>query len=113
MDSVRFHWIPNGSMGFYRIPGFQDSVLSPLSIIHEFNCLQTIYMYTMKANEFVNRPFTCRIDLHKFLCGSFFYAFVDHSETKRNLSDAFNDLFQRDSKLLTVINDLFTIISTI
>ncbi len=34
MDSVRFHWIPNGSMGFYRIPGFQDSVLSSLDEYH-------------------------------------------------------------------------------
>ncbi len=34
MDSVRFHWIPNGSMGFYRIPGFQDSLLSPLDEYH-------------------------------------------------------------------------------
>jgi len=82
------------------------------SIIHEFNCLQTIYMFSMKVNEFVNRPFNCQINPHKFLCGSFFYAFVDHYETKRNLSDALNDLLQKDPKLLTVMNDLFMIIST-
>ncbi len=41
------------------------------SIIYEFNCLQTIYMFSMKVNEFFNRPFACRIDPHTFVCGSF------------------------------------------
>jgi hypothetical protein len=82
------------------------------SIIHEFNCLQTIYMFSMKVNDFFNRPFNYQIDPHYFLCGSFFYAFVEHYETKRNLTDALNDLFQKDTKLLTIINDLFMAIST-
>jgi hypothetical protein len=81
------------------------------SIIHEFNCLQTVYMYTMKVNEFFNQPFDYRIDPHKFLSGSFFYAFVEHYETKRNLTDAMADLLQNDTKLLTVIKTLFMAIS--
>ena len=81
------------------------------SIIHEFNCLQTIYMFSMRMNQFFHRPFASAIKPHQFLCGSFFYAFVEHYETKRNLTDALNDLFQKDSKLLTVIDTLFTSIS--
>lgn len=82
------------------------------SIIHEFNCLQTIYMFSMKVNEFFQRPFNYQIPPYYFLFGSFFYAFVEHYETKRNLTDALNDFFQKDTKLLGIINELFTIIST-
>ena len=77
------------------------------SIIHEFNCLQTIYMYTMKLNDFFQRPFHHRIEPQYFLCGSFLYAFVDHYETKRNLSEALSDLFQQDATLLAVMNKLY------
>ena len=82
------------------------------SIIHEFNCLQTIYMFSIKVNQFVNGPFNERIDPHHFLCGSFFYAFVEHYETKRNLTDALNDLFQKETKLLAIIKNLFLAISS-
>ena len=82
------------------------------SIIHEFNCLQTIYMFSVKVNQFVNRPFNDQIDAHNFLSGSFFYAFVEHYETKRNLTDALNDLFQKETKLLTIIKNLFIAISS-
>jgi hypothetical protein len=82
------------------------------SIIHEFNSLQTIYMYSNKANELFNRPFDYKIQPDKFLCGSFFYAFVENYETKRNLSDALNDLFQKDTKLLMIINDLFMAVTS-
>jgi hypothetical protein len=81
------------------------------SIIHEFNCLQTIYMFSMKVNEFFNRPFHYQIHPHQFLCGSFFYAFVEHYETKRNLTDALNDLCQKDTTIFKIINDLFMAIS--
>lgn len=81
------------------------------SIIHEFNCLQTIYMFSMKVNEFFNRPFNYQIAPHWFLFGSFFYAFVDHYETKRNLTEALNDFFQKETKLLKIINELFMVIS--
>ena len=81
------------------------------SIIHEFNCLQTIYMFSMKVNEFFNRPFNDQINIEHFLCGSFFYAFVEHYETKRNLFDALNDLFEKNTKLLTIVNNLFMTIS--
>ena len=81
------------------------------SIIHEFNCLQTIYMFSIKMNEFFNRPFNCPINPQKFLCGSFFYAFVEHYETKRNLTGALNDLLQKDTRLLAVMNGLFMVMS--
>ena len=77
------------------------------SILHEFNCLQTIYMYTMKLNDFFHRPFKHRIEPQYFLCGSFLYAFVEHYETKRNLSEALNDLLQQDSTLLAIMNRLY------
>ncbi|CAF0817074.1 unnamed protein product [Rotaria sp. Silwood1] len=82
------------------------------SIIHEFNCLQTIFMYSTHVNEFLNRPFSYEIFPHHFLCGSFFYAFVEHYETKRNLSDALSTLFQKETKLLTIINNLFMAITS-
>ena len=69
-------------------------------------------MFSIKVNEFFNRPFNYQINSHQFLCGSFFYAFVEHYETKRNLSDALNDLFQKDTKILKIINDLFMVISS-
>jgi hypothetical protein len=37
---------------------------------------------------------------------------VDHYETKRNLSDALNDLFQKDTKILMIIKNLFMAISS-
>ncbi|CAF1422828.1 unnamed protein product [Adineta steineri] len=82
------------------------------SIIHEFNCLQTIYVYTMKVNEFFNRPFNYQMHADKFLCGSFFYAFVEHYETKQNIHDAIRDLFQKHTKLLTIIENLFQSIAS-
>ncbi|CAF0882247.1 unnamed protein product [Rotaria sordida] len=82
------------------------------SIIHEFNCLQTIYMYSIHVNEFLNQPFSYKIFPHHFLCGSFFYAFVEHYETKRNLSDAISALFEKETKLLTIINNLFMAITS-
>ncbi|CAF1921309.1 unnamed protein product [Rotaria magnacalcarata] len=82
------------------------------SIIHEFNCLQTIYMFSMYANEFCNRPFTYKIYPHQFLCGSFFYAFVENYETMRNLPAALSSLFENENKILTIINDLFMAITS-
>lgn len=37
------------------------------SIIHEFNCLQTIYMFSMRMNQFFNRPYSSSIKSHQFL----------------------------------------------
>lgn len=82
------------------------------SIIHEFNCLQTIYMFSIYVNEFFNQPLNYKIHPQKFLCGSFFYAFVEHYETKRNLSAAINSLFQNDIKLMNIINTLFMAITS-
>ncbi|CAF2386762.1 unnamed protein product [Rotaria sp. Silwood2] len=82
------------------------------SIIHEFNCLQTIFMYSTHVNEFLNRPFSYEIFPHHFLCGSFFYAFVEHYETKKNLSDALSNLFQKETKLLKIIDNLFMTITS-
>ena len=79
-------------------------------IIHEFNCLQTIYMYSMKLNEFFNRPFDHRVEPDYFLCGSLFYAFVAHYEDKRNLSDAISDLLQKQAKLVATVEKLFQMI---
>ncbi len=81
------------------------------SIIYEFNCLQTIYVYAMKVNEFFNRPFDYQMHANQFLCGSFFYAFVEHYETKQNLTDAIADLFQKETKFLEIINNLFMTIT--
>lgn len=81
------------------------------SIIHEFNCLQTIYMYTMKLNDFFHRPFAHRVESRDFLCGSLFYAFVDHYETKRNLNDALRDLFHHDQRLLAIVNKFYALIT--
>ncbi|UJR36213.1 hypothetical protein I4U23_028945 [Adineta vaga] len=82
------------------------------SIIHEFNCLQTIYVNTLKVNEFFNRPFQYQIPAYRFLIGSFFYAFVEHYETKQNVNEAIAVLFQKESKLLNLINKLYTTISS-
>lgn len=79
------------------------------SIIHELNCLQTIYMFSLKMNEFLGEPFRCLITPEMFICGSFFYAFVEHYECKRNLSDAVHDLFEKDSKIRTIIEDFLQI----
>lgn len=81
------------------------------SIIHELNCLQTIYMFSLKMNEFIGEPFRCRIKPETFICGSFFYAFVEHYECKRNLSDAIHDLFEKDSKIRKIIEDFLQIFS--
>ena len=42
----------------------------------------------------------------------FFYAFVEHYEIKQNLTDAMANLFQQDTKLLAIINNLFMAISS-
>lgn len=81
------------------------------SIVYELNCLQTIYMYSSKLNEFFNKPFPSLIHPHYFISGTLFYAFVHHYRDHTNLSDALHDLFSEETVLLNFADNLYRCIN--
>ncbi len=81
------------------------------SITHELNCLQTIYLFGSKVNNFFNKPFSSPIHPHYFIYGSLFHAFVYHYRANNNLDAAMRTLFQRNTILLNFIHNIYTCIS--
>jgi hypothetical protein len=75
-------------------------------IIHEFNCLQAIFMIGCQINEFFNKPFSTRIQPQHFLCGSLLYAFIGRYKDQPNLSADMERLLSNETVLLTVLQTL-------
>lgn len=77
------------------------------SIVYELNCLQTIYLYSLKLNDFFNKPFSSLIHSHYFISGKLFYAFIHRYRDHDNLSNALRDLFSQETVLLNFANKLY------
>jgi hypothetical protein len=81
-------------------------------IIYELNCLQTIYMYSLKVNEFFGKPFVAAIHPHYFISGSLFHAFMYHYQNKNNLDAAIDALFLKNMVLINFMRTIYTCITS-
>jgi hypothetical protein len=84
--------------------------------IYELNCLQAIYKYALRLNEFFNKPFLCSIHPQYFISGSLFYGFVKHCQTKQhvnNMADFIHTLFGNGYVLVDFLHNLFNLITPV
>ena len=80
-------------------------------IIHEFNCLLSIYKNTMKINHFFHCPFEHINNPEYFFSGSLFYGFVENYEKKRNLTEAIRNLLGCNDELIDITEKFVSLIS--
>ncbi|CAF1468421.1 unnamed protein product [Adineta ricciae] len=79
---------------------------------YELNCLQAIYRYSLRLNDFFRRPFHCSIYPQDFISGSLFYGFVKHCQEKKYVGDmnkSIDSLF-KTRILVNLLHNLFNII---
>lgn len=81
-------------------------------IIHEFNSLQMIYLYTLKLNDFLGQPFSLSLDVGTFLSGSFFYAFVNNYAKKSNHYDAVFHFLNSNRTIMEIVENFVQLISS-
>jgi len=81
---------------------------------YRLNCLQVIYLYTLRLNEFFNRPFCCPIYPQDFISGSLFYGFVKYCQKKHyvsNMSNSMDTLFGNKTFLVGLLHSLYNLIT--
>ncbi|CAF0930602.1 unnamed protein product [Adineta steineri] len=82
---------------------------------YELNCLQVIYLFSLRLNDFFNTPFRYSIYPQDFISGSLFYGFVKYCQEKHyvlNMNNSMDALFGNKTYLVDLLHSLYNLITS-